>query len=185
MRLVCEAWTCWSENEVQTKRLNIYKGKQDKKPDLYSTSLPLSLCGFEERNILLRWIQSLKSVSLHPGAIFSLIALLGTAWFANYNLMCLGMDGVDQPLQWELHQVRTANPSLRYFILVNLDKIFSWLLFGADVKTNVIFVSASDGQATAHPSQFTTEGSIFFNHLSWDYHQSKSYFLLFEGEVWW
>ena len=45
-----------------------------------------------------------------------------------------------------------------------LEPVF--LLFGEDLKTNVSFVSASDGEAEPHPSQFTTEGSAFLNYAS-------------------
>ena len=66
-----------------------------------------------------------------------------------------------------------------------LEPVF--LLFGADPKINVSIVSASDGEAAAHPSQFTSEGSAFLNHESSIGFSPKQTYLitfLFEGEVW-
>ena len=78
-----------------------------------------------------KWIQSLRSVSSHPGTPLS-----PEAWFMSIrsletiiNMMCVGMGEVDHHLQWGLHQVKTATHSLRYLIHFFADDhpAFFWL----------------------------------------------------------
>ena len=80
-----------------------------------------------------KWIQSLRSVSSHPGTPLS-----PEAWFMSIrsletiiNMMCVGMGEVDHHLQWGLHQVKTATHSLRYLIHFFVDDhpaFFVWTI---------------------------------------------------------
>ena len=80
-----------------------------------------------------KWIQSLRSVSSHPGTPLS-----PEAWFMSIrsletiiNMMCVGMGEVDHHLQRGLHQVKTATHSLRYLIHFFVDDhpaFFVWTI---------------------------------------------------------
>ena len=104
--------------------------------------------------------------------------MLGHTWFAIYNPCVQEWTG------WtNLHNGNSAKSNQRTLhlgIFFSLEPVFLlfgvfgtffllepvFLLFGADLKTNVSFVSATDGEAESHPSQFTTEGSTFLNYGS-------------------